>query len=401
MKQVSELHVEQLLKDGGTVHIRQAVLEDVVKIQDLYHHIYRGDYPLSVVTDYDELVRTITGDEAVWMVIEDGDRLVGSVIYLIDHRIRIAKAFAAVILPEYRGNDLTEKTMCLVEEAILREDGPCDVVYATTRTYSPAPQKLTAKLGYKRLGIFPNVHKVRSYETHGLAARFAQHAFEMRRKQPVILPELEALYNVVRKDLEFGEALIDNYEQEPYEGPLITFEAVDAPHFVKSRFYRAISTNRISMRFFPFLEPNFLLVSPDQEIEVYLYYEKADGHACIIGGHFPGVDYCKLLRSVTHTGKELGMRYLEILVGAYKPKRQRAVLNARFLPSAFFPAMRYIGEGENYSFYTPGERLDYFVFSRSFEPLDFNNLRLEGINKIYLRYYYVMWKKLFIDETLG
>ena len=390
--------IVQNLSNGKVATIRRAIKEDAYKIQELYFLVYNGRYPLSLINDIHELNAALTGDDFVWVLIFIEDKLIGSVIYEIDHEQRIAKSFGAVIITEFRGHNLTGIAMKHVQDMILGKDKMCDIIYATTRTESSAPQKLTEKLGYKKLGLFPNVRKVVDYETHCLTAIFDDYAFETRKKPPVILPELKDIYEITRAELKLEHATIEDYidEDENTDKELIEFEVISAENYVKRRFKYGIEKKIISMHFFPFQKPNLLLCSKDLTVEIYLYHALEDNHSCIIGGRFEDYDYHLILESVCATAKLLGIRYLELLVGAYKPKTLREVLNARFLPSAYFPALKLVTEEDN-PFLKKGERLDHFVFSRSFEMLDFKDIKLEGIYKKYLKNYFIMWKRLYID----
>lgn len=384
--------------DGGgkAILVRRAGTDDAHKIQELYYAIYRGSYPLSVVNNIDELTHALASEDYIWMVMEADKQLVGSVVHEIDHRQRIGKSFGSVVLPDCRGNNITHATMKHVQDIVLGRDKWCDLIYATTRTESAAPQKLTEKLGYKKLGIFPNVQKVINYETHCLTAVYAEHTFSIRKKPPLILPELKDLYEITRAEVGLERARIDDCVCEDPAEPLIRFEVVSAPHYVRHVFQQGMANNTITMHFYPFHKPNLLLTSKDMKVQMFLYQSVDANHCCIIGGHFEGYKFQTVLEAVCAAARQIGIRYLELLVAAYDPMQLSEVLRARFLPSAYFPALQLVTE-ENSAAGKKGERLDYFVFSRSFEVLDFKNIKLEGIYKKYLKYYFKMWSNLYIE----
>jgi RimJ/RimL family protein N-acetyltransferase len=93
---------------------------------------------------------------------------VGSLVYALDLYYRNSKAFGAVVSQEFRKLDLAYTMMKLVLDDITHNKDLVDLVYATTRTANYAPQKLTESLGFIKLGIFPNTHKVQDNETHCL-----------------------------------------------------------------------------------------------------------------------------------------------------------------------------------------------------------------------------------------
>ena len=46
-----------------------------------------------------------------------------------------------------------------------------------------------------------------------------------------------------------------------------------------------------------------------------------------------------------------------------------------------------------------GRRWDYIVFSRSFEILDFRNVRLISIYRDFLKEYFKAWQTLYINQA--
>ncbi|MBI3543773.1 MAG: GNAT family N-acetyltransferase, partial [Deltaproteobacteria bacterium] len=153
--------------------VRVATPDDALRIINLYHEIYEGTYPDARMTDFAKLRRVLASDDYVWIVADDGRAIVGSIVYRVDPVNLLAKVFGGAVLPAYRGHKLTEKLMVYGTDRLKRLHRPVEVVYATTRTVLEAPQKLTSNLGYRKLGIFPNVHKTAEYETHALTALFS------------------------------------------------------------------------------------------------------------------------------------------------------------------------------------------------------------------------------------
>jgi RimJ/RimL family protein N-acetyltransferase len=382
---------------GKSLLVRRAGIEDAHKIQELYYIVYRGSYPLSVVNNIEELSHALSSDDYIWMVMEADKQIIGSVVHDVDHQQRIGKSFGSVVLPEFRGNNITHVTMQHVQDVVLGKEKLCDLIYATTRTESAAPQKLTEKLGYKKLGIFPNAHKVINYETHCLTAVFAEHTCSVRKKPPLILPELKDLYEITRAEVGLERARIEDCVSDTPSEPCIPFEIVAAPNYVKQVFMRGLAGKTITMHFYPFHTPNLLLTSKDMQVQMFLYHSAEGNHCCIIGGYFGGYKLQTVLESVCVAATHIGIRYLELLMPAYDPSQLAEVLNARFLPSAYFPALQLITEDSEAALGKKGERLDYFVFSRSFEVLDFKNIKLEGIYKKYLKYYFRMWCNHYIE----
>jgi hypothetical protein len=132
-----------------------------------------------------------------------------------------------------------------------------------------------------------------------------------------------------------------------------------------------------------------VLSNPLQTQEVFCYLSSKDGYSTILGVHLEDeTNYCELLHDASKMLRDQGARYIEILVRTDKPKIVSSVMDAGFIPSAFFPAMQ-LKEGMRY---------DFVVLSRTFEVLDLNNVQLKGRYQEFWEQYYHYWKMKFIHK---
>ena len=380
---------------GQNIYIRNARPEDMRRIQVLYAEVYGPKYPMSIIYDRARMRRAIESDRYYWLVAECQGRIIGSLVYEVDLPQKIAKAFGAVVSKEFRKNNLANTMM----EAILKEitaSRLVQTVYATTRTVTTAPQQLTENLGFAELGIFPNAHKVFEHETHCLAAFFVPEALKARKRPPVMIPELEPFYRLVGRELDLGKAVFRDLPAEAkakhknsgVEPALLNFEVISsAPNFIKNRYKKTGNSGVFSNVYMHFHEPNLILVTPDQSTEIFISHGAMDRYSVIMGGSTPLTDLSLILNSAAKTLNDMGVGYIELLVDAYSPEIQWQALNARFLPSGYYPAMRKVGS----------KRWDYIIFSRSFEMLDFRNVRMMSAYRQFLKEYLKIWQKLYID----
>lgn len=377
------------LKDKGDLIIRPANVNDARRIQVLYTEVYGTSYSISTVTDMDKLKSAISSDAYYWLVAEFNGKIVASLAYVLDFEGRIAKAFGAVVSKDFRKHDIAYTMMKLILDDITQDQDLVDVVYATVRTTSIGPQKLTESLGFLKLGIFPNTHKVAENETHVFTAYLTEKALKKRRKNPVIIPEVKTFYNIVLKQIKLELPVIKDFKT-PYSSshkiPKIDFEIITAENFVKRKFKTIKPDSFFVYTFMPFHEPNILLVSPDGNTEVYMYCNFKDKYSVIIGG-FTDLEPQIVLESIAAKMKELDMAYLEIVFDAYSPELHRAAVDARFIPTGYFPAAKLSGN----------EREDCIIFSRTFEILDFRDVKLTSYYLNFLREYLKLWKKNYID----
>ncbi len=401
-------HIDTTLTMGETnfqIRIRSARLEDARRIQVLYAEVYGHNYPMSLVSDRAKMNNAITSDSYYWLVGEHNGRIIASQILQIDAANRMAKALGAVVSREYRRLNLNYAMMKMIMDDITGVQKVVDVVYATTRTVTAAPQQILDNMGFSALGIFPNAHKVYEHETHCLTAYYVIPAWGKRRKPVRIIEEIEPFYRLAQreltgrmpgKELRLEEPKVTAAAGKPKEGAPkheekpIQFEIIQAPHFVSERYRRNGSNGVFADFFVPFHKPNMLLVSHDQKTEIYMQYNPQDKYTVILGGRTEVTDFSLLLNSVAEVMRNLNVSYLECLVDAYSPELQAQAVKAGFLPSAYFPAMRLVGS----------KRLDYIAFSRSFEMLDFRKVNLIRTYRAYLKEYLRMWNEMYVDSAL-
>lgn len=385
--------IEKIIKVEGKqdIIIRLARIADMRRIQMLYAEVYGAAYPIPIIADKDKMRSAIENDEYYWLVAECQGRVIGSLVYSVDLMYRNSKAFGAVVSQEFRKHDLAFTMMKLVLDDITQTKDLVDLVYATTRTANHAPQKLTESLGFIKLGIFPNTHKVQDNETHCLTAYFTERALQRRRTTPVIIPEIAPFYEIVRRQIKLEPAQLSDvrrdYSDHKTKIPLLNFETITATEFIKHRWKKTKSNSFFENIFMPFHEPNLILITPDQGTEVYITYSQKDKYSVIVGGVTNEKSFAVVLESVAQKVSQMDMSYVEVIIDAYSPELQRDALDARFIPSAYFPSAKRMED----------KRYDCVVFSRTFDILDFRNVKIISLYKNFLNEYLKLWRENYIE----
>lgn len=364
---------------------------DIFQLAKVYHEVYGGTYPDPMMKDFTLMEQFITSPNNYWIVAKSGNEIIGSVIYRYYPNHRLGKVYGAAVLPEFRRHGLTAEMMKIglikVKEAVK----DLEVVYATTRTIHEGAQKITESLGYKKIGILPNVHKTSQFETHCVVALYEAKALSKRHTSYRLHHKLADLFSLVQREL-----LIDMPPLVKPDSPSRVFQKVenleiidDAPKFVAFRYEALKAKHKLLFKYYPFDNPNFMLLTPDQTTEVFLDYSRVDGSVVVLGVHTEREsDYADLFTTIALRLRDFGCRYLEIMVKANHPKVIESMLAAKFIPSAFFPAFQLEGE----------MRLDFVVMSRTFEILDFGDLKLEGLNRDYMDAYCRHWEDVSIRQ---
>lgn len=391
---MSSKKIEQVIKTEGKpdIVIRRARVQDMRRIQMLYAEVYGGNYSISLITDKDKMRRAIEDDSYYWVVSDCEGRMVGSLVYAVDLAGGISKAFGAVVSHDYRKMDLAYTMMKLVLDDITHTKKLVSTVYATTRTANYAPQKLTESLGFIKTGVFPNTHKVSENETHCFAAYITEQALKKRREKPHLIPEVQPFYQLIRRQINLDSPIISHvqsqYQERRQKIPLLPLETITAPGFIKNRYKKMKSDGFLSHVYMPFHEPNMIFISPDQSTEVYVQSNK-DNYCVVIGGFTKEPSFTVVLESLAQKLNEMRMSYIEVIMDAYAPQLQREAMDARFIPSGYYPCMKKVG----------GRQYDCIVFSRTFEILDFRNVRILSLYKNFLREYLKLWRENYIDSA--
>jgi RimJ/RimL family protein N-acetyltransferase len=371
-----------------------ATESDIFQISQLYFDVYEGMYPDPLMKDVSLIKNFINSHQGFWFITKDEkNNIIASVLACYDQENLIAKAFGAVVRHEYRGQGVMEDLLGFGIE-YLKSHTPAgvDVIYSTTRTVNEAAQTLTEKLGFKKLGIFPNAHRTNDYETHCLTAIITPAALEKRFKNYRLHHNLQSLYQVVNSEIPLGE--LETVAPEAPTKVLVTpgeLEVIQSPKFVAFRYETLKSEKKLEFEFFPFHQPNLMIISPDQSIELFCHLSAVDGYCVIIGGKMPSnLNFTELFLKTNRLLRDAGARYIEVIVRADRPKILESILKSKFIPCGFFPAFQLINN----------QRYDFLVLSRSFEIFDFQNVKLKGLNQIYLEEYFKAWKRMSLNPKL-
>lgn len=367
--------------------------EDIFQISHLYFDVYQGTYPDPLMKDFNLIRQFIKSEAGYWFITKDSNNeVIASVLAAYDKENLIAKAFGAVVRPEFRGQGIMEELLSFGINFLKEKTTGVDVIYSTTRTVNEAAQTLTEKLGFKKLGIFPNAHRTNDYETHCLAAIINPSALEKRYSTYKIHHEISSLYAIVSNEVGIDplEAIVPEIPTKVLIEPG-DLEVVKSPKFVSYRYNFLKNEKKLEFEFFPFHQPNLVIMSPDQSIELFCHLSSVDGYCVVVGGKMPGnLDFTKLFLNSNRLLRDAGARYIEVIVRADRPKILESILKAKFIPCGFFPAFQLIGD----------KRYDFLVFSRSFEIFDFQNVKLKGMNQVYLEEYFKAWKRMSLNPKL-
>jgi hypothetical protein len=385
--------IRELLEfSGKKILLRDARLTDASAIRELFERIYKGKYPLEFGTNIDVL-KTEIGDPEhhLWLVAADEKErvLAGAMLFIFDPKNRMAKAGGGVVLPDYRHYGLGSTMLKKGVRYMTKGADLVDVIYGTSRTVSEGPSKMVAEAGFHKMGFFPNAVQIEELEHLNLDVYLTQKALKSRRQGPYLYAPFYDIYSIARRQLG-----LDRGHLVTERGPLtlsknkIVLNVVKDSKKTVDLFRTYKEQRRITNSFFPFHEPNWLLSSEDGGTDVFIWYGGVGKQASILGFRTDRVDIHDLLDAVAGALQRSGASYVELLVDAYDYMVQRDAYAAKYIPSAYFPAMRLAGDGL---------RDDYFVVSRTFQIIDFTSSYVTQENLPYLKAYMRFYNDLYIE----
>ena len=384
---------DRAIKMGNeNIKFRLATSSDISGILNLYYDVYLGSYPDPMFSNFKELGIALASENDFIFVANTDDNIVACLLFKYDAKNLLGKAGAAIVASSYRGNNITQKLIAHGIEHLQKNTPGLEVLYATTRTVHKAAQLLTQNMGFKKLGIFPNVHKTQEYETHALTGIFLSDSIAKRYTSFEQHPKVYEIFKIVQGECNLlPMKMAVDWKRKIYDGEVPTLESINAAKFVKYRFDNQIKDQCIDFAFYPFAVPNVLITSPDGSIELFLFINELDKSCAIIGCKVDRkVSLTKLFLKVSSMLRDQGVRYVEIIVRANRINVIDKVIEARFIPSGYVPGLQRTEDDIRY---------DYVVFSRSFEILDFNNIVLTGVNELYLKEYVKSWEEIALGRN--
>lgn len=371
--------------------IQEAKTRDVDEIINLYRSVYGRKYPLSYGTDPDLLRKSIKNKETHKCLIakDETNKIIGGVLIVeIDLFNKIGKMVGLVVHPKYQRHKIGNSLVQFVSDFFLVKDSSLNSLYATTRTNTVGPQIIFINNNYLPLGIFPNAHRLKQYETVSLFAKFREGILEKRISEESASTRLIPLYNILKdlvpkikipvpSKIQPKNVVDDKKDWE--------FEIIRAPNYVLRKFTERFPDP--NDRFFPFHTPNMIIADKKGRIEIFAYFSRRDGYCTLIKSTNSITVLNGHLTSLYMQLDDIGVSYIEALVNVKHTPVIDTLLSGQFLPSAIYPAMREVDQ--NFE--------DYIIMSRTMEPLNFRGMAIVAPFKPFIDQYVDAWKQVNLD----
>ncbi|MBI4802165.1 MAG: hypothetical protein HY796_06540 [Elusimicrobia bacterium] len=337
-----------------------------------------------------KILEEMQSKNSILFVAEKGREIAAVIFVLAERNHGLCKIYRMYAHPgAQRAEEILKGLLLFTTDCLKNSAFRPDVLYTTTRTLALKHQEFTLELGFKILGIFP-VSGRAAGGLNGLTACYFNNALAEKRYTDFSLhPAIAPFYEIARKECALGKLPVAPSAPPPGERSgttLPVLEALEAPGFVARRFDMLKERKFIPINFYPFQKPNILITSPDQGIEIFVKAVQEPRFAAIVAEKLDlAVDPVRLYKAVTRILKGLNISYIEVINDAADTAGINDILNAGWLPCAYFPALKRQGN----------TRRDFIVFSKSFEEI-FQPVsgRLRETYKQYLKAYLALKKGL-------
>lgn len=308
-----------------------------------------------------------TGRETAWAVAEEDGAIVAAALVSVEPATRLGKlqSLRADGPAERRPPRLRDLAGFLTRH--FQEAGTVDLLYGTTRNLSMEEQSATVAAGFKVLGVFPGAVAADPTATTGLAAWYAPGVLADKRHADFALhPAIAPFYDIAASQCglaslppaaqPLGPAAFPQPEAPAPSRALL--EVIDAPAFAAERFRRLKERRSLSVNFYPFTDPNVILMSADESIQVFASLSREVRFATIIGEHLrAGTDPVQLYSEALRLLHGHGALYIEVINDAADAAGIEYILRAGFSPCGYVPCLKLLGD----------KRRDFVVFANSKE----------------------------------
>lgn len=358
------------------IHIREARMEDVGEIRDIFLACYGVHYPYAEYYQEQALYKLIYSDDTLLLVAEETEtkRILGtaSVVLEVGALSDLVGEFGRLAVhPDARNRGVGRMLMA---ERLRRVQDRLQVGIVDARVSHPYTLKIAEAHDFRVVGFMPQKMLLAERESLALLVRYFGTALELRCNHPRIIPEVAALSQMALENCSLpADAIID--EETPayppggsYDVQTLTTDGYASLLRIERgrvRHREIFGPVRLHYGFFKLQahKCEYLIAREDYRIAGAIGFthdpvEKIVHIFELITLHDDVIRFLlnELLTRCQETWK---VEYIEVEVSAMAPRMQRTLLELGFLPVAYVPALVFVDV----------ERLDVIKFARLLTPL--------------------------------
>ncbi|MFX1568869.1 MAG: hypothetical protein ACFFCV_10950 [Promethearchaeota archaeon] len=311
--------------------LRLARPEDAEELVGIYKELYNGTYPYKEMEDVDEVRKMIQDPSIQWIIYQDPSfNIAGCITFVLDFENKRGYIRGFMLKKKYQGHiDITKAMIGSMLGMIHKFRNRIYNWYVENRTAHAKSQYSMWVCGIAPIGFYPNKDVfLGRIESDLMQILYDERSLSEYRceKIPEIIPCVETNYLYSERRYNLGCYRLITPEITLCEGEIKKIKKSLLKHVSKDKYgYETIKfTLEGSSSFFEFLytpqvqnfEKTKFKVSNLEELSVFV-------------------------QEFVNCGKELGIRYSEVFISAYKPEHQKIFHDAGFSPRGYIPSWNY------------------------------------------------------------
>jgi RimJ/RimL family protein N-acetyltransferase len=332
--------------------IREADIEQVIQ---LFRANYGDDYAIPEFYDPQWVKRGIYSDHIIWLVIEEGARIVASGAAILDfgdYNDQIAEIGRLVVDPASGGKGLGRT---LLDALVDASDDRVEFAFGEARTTHPKTQKIFDRVGLVPLGFLPMAYMMTWRESWVLSGQLFGNGRRLRQVGAAqLIPEIAPLAQLALRNLELDEPihtradaraypLDEQLHVEPLTGAsLVRLLKIEHGRLIEPEVFGGLHIDQ-GFSTLRARKATYLVASEDGNTLGAVGYtvDESSRNVRIIEliARDDAVKGSLLRRAVEEAEQTHEAEVIDCEVSAYSPRIQRTLLDLGFLPAAYVPGM--------------------------------------------------------------
>ncbi len=339
-------------KNKVTPILRVAKLGDAEEIVEIYKELYNRTYPYKEMEDVDEVRRMIQDPSIQWIIYQDPSfNIAGCITFVLDFDNRRGYIRGFMLKRKYQGIiDITKAMIGSMLGMIHHFRNTIFNWYVENRTAHAKSQYSMWVCGIAPIGFYPNKDVfLGKIESDLMQILYDERALKQYRSEelPQIISCVETCYLYSERRYDLGRYKLVSPKNRLDFHKIKTIKRNLVKHVSKDKYgYEAIHfTLKNSTSYFKFL------YTPHVQNFEKTEYRVANLEELYV-----------FVREFIKCGRELGIRYCEVFISAYKPSHQKLFHDAGLLPRGYIPSWKYNLENETFE--------DHILFNLFIGPID-------------------------------
>ncbi|MHA2088381.1 MAG: GNAT family N-acetyltransferase [Promethearchaeota archaeon] len=311
--------------------LRLARPEDAEEIIEIYKELYDGTYPYKEMEDVDEVRKMIEDPSVQWIVYQDPSfKIAGCITFVLDFENKRGYIRGFMLRKKYQGYiDITKAMIGSMLGMLHKYKDTIYVWYVENRTAHAKSQYSMHVCGIAPVGFYPNKDiffgKIESDLMQILYDEKALKGLRSR-KVPQLIPQVESCFHYSGKRYGLSSCNI--------EIPHISLDKKSI-HRLKKILYREIKKDQ-----YGYETIKFGIQNSDSYFE-FVYTPQVQNFEKTKYKVTHLEELYVFIQEFLKCKKELGVRYCEVFLSAYKQEHQQLFNDAGFKPRGYIPSWMY------------------------------------------------------------